>query len=360
LINAQTRGPFMQGVREEYATLRARHEGRQARTKLLGVDEARRRRVGIDWAHYTPPTPRVQGVTPFDNHTLDTLVTYIDWTPFFKTWELAGSFPKIFDDPKIGEHAKQLYADAQSLLDRIVRDGLLHPRAVVGIFPANACGDDVALYTNGGNEVTAVVHGLRQQMAKPPGRPNACLADFVAPGNTGHRDFLGAFVVTSGEGVAQLCREFEAAHDDYNSIMAKALADRLAEAYAEYVHKLVRTDLWAYASDESLENDALIKEAYQGIRPAPGYPSCPDHTEKRILFEVLDATTHTGVQLTESYAMTPASSVSGWYFAHPQAYYFGLGKIGRDQVEDYAARKNMPLRDIERWLAPNLAYDPAD
>jgi 5-methyltetrahydrofolate--homocysteine methyltransferase len=360
LINAQTRGPFMQGVREEYATLRARHEGRQARTKLLGVDEARRRRVGIDWAHYTPPTPRVQGVTPFDNHTLGTLVTYIDWTPFFKTWELAGSFPKIFDDPKIGEHAKQLYADAQSLLDRIVRDGLLHPRAVVGIFPANACGDDVALYTNGGNEVTAVVHGLRQQMAKPPGRPNACLADFVAPGNTGHRDFLGAFVVTSGEGVAQLCREFEAAHDDYNSIMAKALADRLAEAYAEYVHKLVRTDLWAYASDESLENDALIKEAYQGIRPAPGYPSCPDHTEKRILFEVLDATTHTGVQLTESYAMTPASSVSGWYFAHPQAYYFGLGKIGRDQVEDYAARKNMPLRDIERWLAPNLAYDPAD
>jgi 5-methyltetrahydrofolate--homocysteine methyltransferase len=295
----------------------------------------------------------------FDDVPLDDLLGYIDWTPFFRTWELAGSWPTIVDDPVVGDQARQLLADARALLDRIVRERLLRARAVVGLYPANAVGDDVELYADDARrDVVAVLHGLRQQFEKPPGRPNQCLSDFVAPRDRGIADYAGAFAVTAGHGLDALVAGFERAHDDYSSIMAKALADRLAEALAEWAHERVRRELWGYAPGEALDNTALIAERYRGIRPAPGYPACPEHTEKRTLFALLDAERTAGMTLTESCAMLPTASVSGWYLAHPEAQYFGLGRIGRDQVEDYARRKGMTVADAERWLAPNLAYDP--
>jgi 5-methyltetrahydrofolate--homocysteine methyltransferase len=285
-------------------------------------------------------------------------VPFIDWTPFFHTWELRGRYPGIFNDPTVGPKAKELFDDAQHLLKEIVDNKLLTARGVYGFYPANSVSDDIELY---GDESRAhlltTFHTLRQQSEKPDGQYNLALADYVAPKSTGLKDYLGAFAVTAGIGVEALCGRFEKDHDDYNSIMVKALADRLAEAFAEWLHKQAR-DEWGYGKDEQLSGEDLIRERYRGIRPAPGYPACPDHTEKRLLFDLLQAEKHTGISLTETYAMLPASSVSGLYFAHPDSRYFAVGKIGRDQVLDYHVRKQMPLEVVERWLSPNLNYDP--
>jgi 5-methyltetrahydrofolate--homocysteine methyltransferase len=281
----------------------------------------------------------------------------IDWTPFFQAWELKGAWPAILEDPGVGKQARTLLADAEAILDRIEREDALRPRGVVGLFPANAVGDDVELYGDDSRRrVLAVARGLRQQFAKE-GRENLCLSDFVAPKESGVADWMGAFAVTAGSPDA-LVRSFEAAHDDYSALLTKALADRLAESLAEHVHRRVRKEWWAYAPGEDLANADLVAEAYRGIRPAPGYPACPDHTEKRTLFALLDVEKNAGITLTESCAMQPASSVSGWYLFHPAARYFGVGRLGRDQIEDYARRKGTSVEEIERWLAPNLGYDP--
>jgi 5-methyltetrahydrofolate--homocysteine methyltransferase len=294
----------------------------------------------------------------FEAYPLEELVPVIDWTPFFQTWELVGHYPAILSDPVRGEAATALFQDARTLLDRIVREKKLEARAVIGFFPARSTPDDDIELFEGIDRIrtVATVRTLRQQMVKPPGRPNLALADFVAPRDSGVEDYIGAFAVTAGIGLGELVAGFEQAHDDYSAILAKALADRLAEAFAERLHQRVRREWWGYAPDESLDNAGLIAERYQGIRPAPGYPACPDHTEKRTLFDLLHAETHAGITLTESFAMLPAASVSGWYFWHPEAQYFGLGKIERDQVEDYARRRGIPLAEAERWLRPNLNY----
>jgi 5-methyltetrahydrofolate--homocysteine methyltransferase len=320
--------------------------------------EARANRLALDWGTTTPPSPCALGVQVLDAYPLSDLVDRIDWTPFFQTWELAGHYPAILDDPVVGAAARSLFDDARALLDRIVRERLLTARGVFGLFPAWSVGDDIEVYRNADRrERLATIYTLRQQMAKPPGRPNLALADYVAPRETGVPDHVGAFAVTAGHGLDALVADFEARHDDYSSILAKALADRLAEAFAERLHERVRKESWGYARTEALDNADLIREAYQGIRPAPGYPACPDHTEKRALFDLLDAERQAGITLTESFAMTPAAAVSGYYFWHPEARYFGVGKIGRDQVEDYARRKGMAVEEVERWLAPNLAYE---
>jgi 5-methyltetrahydrofolate--homocysteine methyltransferase len=284
-------------------------------------------------------------------------VRYIDWTPFFQTWELAGKFPRILDDEKVGKEARKLYDDAQAMLKRIVDEDLLHPRAVIGFYPANAVGDDWEIYEDDRRKsVSTVMHSIRQQMKREAPRPNLALADYLAPKETGLADYIGLFAVTAGED-GGVVADFKKNHDDYSAILFQALADRLAEAFAERMHERVRKEFWAYAPDEDLTNEQLIAEAYQGIRPAPGYPACPDHTEKGILWELLDAEAATGVKLTESFAMTPGSSVSGIYFSHPEAKYFGTGKINRDQVEDYAARKGWTVDEAEKWLGPILNYD---
>jgi len=359
VLSTDRRERFLRETADEYAHIRERHAGREATTVLLPIADARQRHAAIDWDVYSPPVPRRPGVTAFEEYPLDELVPYIDWTPFFRTWELAGAYPGILDDPTVGPQARDLLADATALLDRIVTGRLLRARAAVGLYPANAVGDDVELYADETRaSAVATMRGLRQQFEKPPGRPNLCLADFVAPRDAGLLDYLGAFAVTAGHGLDALVAEFERAHDDYGAIMAKALADRLAEALAERLHERVRRELWGYAPDEALDNAALVAERYRGIRPAPGYPACPEHTEKRTIFTLLDVPRVTGMTLTESCAMLPTASVSGWYFAHPDAHYFGLGRVGRDQVEDYARRKAMTPAEAERWLAPNLAYDP--
>jgi 5-methyltetrahydrofolate--homocysteine methyltransferase len=348
---------FVQGVRAEYQGIREQRAGRAAVERQLSVGEARANRLAIDWSALAPPAPCTIGVRVLDDYPLAELVDRIDWTPFFHTWELAGHYPAILEDPVVGAAARNLFADARALLDRIVRERLLTARGVVGLFPAAAVGDDIELYAPGTRtDPIATIHTLRQQMAKPPGRPNLALADYVAPRESRIPDHVGGFAVTAGVGLEALVAEFEAEHDDYSAIMAKALADRLAEAFAERLHERVRREFWGYAQDEALDNAELIREAYQGIRPAPGYPACPDHTEKRILFDLLDVERNTGIELTESFAMTPTASVSGYYFWHPEARYFGVGKFGRDQVEDYARRKGLSVEEAERWLAPNLGY----
>ncbi len=358
LLSGDLRDAFVAGVRTEYQELRDRRGDRKAQERRVSLDEARRNRLKVDWSTVRPPTPCFTGVRALSDYPLAELVERIDWTPFFQTWELAGHYPAILDDPSVGPAATSLFRDAQSLLDRIVGERLLQARAVVGLFPANSVGDDIELYADDSRtRPLALIHTLRQQMLKPPGRPNLALADYVAPRDSGVADYAGAFAVTAGVGVDRMVAEFESAHDDYNAILAKALADRLAEAFAERLHELVRTEFWAYARGESLENQRLIREEYQGIRPAPGYPACPDHTEKRTLFDLLGAEANAGITLTESYAMLPTAAVSGYYFWHPEAKYFGVGKIDRDQVEDYARRKGMDVGSVERWLAPNLNYD---
>lgn len=358
LLNDELRDDFVKTLKSEYNAVRERHAGKQAKIQWLKLEEARANNLKIDFQQQTPVKPQNLGLQTFENFNLEELVDYIDWTPFFRTWELAGSYPKILDDTVVGEEAKKLFVDAKAMLDRIVTEKLLTANAVIGFFPANSIGDDIELYTDDSrDQVQTVIHTLRQQTEKPPGRPNIALADYIAPKSSGIADYVGGFVVTAGGGVDELVAEFEKAHDDYNAIMVKALADRLAEAYAECLHEKVRKQYWGYSKSESFNNEALIKEQYPGIRPAPGYPACPDHTEKAALFAMLDATNRTGVRLTESYAMYPAAAVSGYYFAAPEARYFAVGKINRDQVEDYAQRKSDSVPSMESWLAPNLGYE---
>ncbi|MGE0810506.1 MAG: methionine synthase [Immundisolibacter sp.] len=358
LISPDLRSAFVQQTREDYVQLRERHAARGQRSKLLSLDKARANAFVTDWAGYRPVTPRQPGITVFEDYPLAELLPYIDWTPFFQAWELAGRYPKILDDAIVGEQARQLFADAQAMLKRIVDERWLRARAVIGLFPANARGDDTELYTDATRgTVLTTLHHLRQQQEKPAGVPNLCLADYVAPRDSGVADWLGAFACTAGIGIDEHVARFEAAHDDYNAIMLKALADRLAEALAERLHQRVRTEIWGHAAGESLDNDALIAEQYEGIRPAPGYPACPDHTEKATLWQLLDAEKNAGMRLTEHFAMLPTAAVSGWYIAHPKARYFGVGDIGRDQVEDYARRKGWTQAQAERWLAPNVGYD---
>jgi 5-methyltetrahydrofolate--homocysteine methyltransferase len=358
LMDAVRRDAFAAGVRKEYEGVRRDRGARQERIARHPIAEARRHRLAIDWATVTPPRPSFLGIRTIDMQPLEELVERIDWTPFFATWELNGRFPEILSEPSVGAAARSLHDDALALLDRIVGERLLTAKAALGLWPANAVDDDIELYEDESRRRRiGVIHTLRQQMVKPPGRPNLALADFTAPRETGILDFVGGFAVTTGHGLDRLVGDFEAAHDDYSAILARALADRLAEAFAEHLHQRVRRELWGYAAAEQLSNDDLIAERYQGVRPAPGYPACPDHTEKGPLFELLGAEARAGIHLTESFAMLPAASVSGYYFWNPQAAYFGLGRIGADQLADYARRKDMPLAVMRRWLAPNLAED---
>jgi 5-methyltetrahydrofolate--homocysteine methyltransferase len=358
VLGDETRAPFAARTRADYARVREAREAGGGEKQLLSIEDARARRESIDFAN-AAPAPTFLGVRAFDDYPLSELIERIDWTPFFQTWELRGRFPAIFEDPALGTQARSLYDDARAMLDDFVKGGALRARGVVGLFPAAANGDDVVLYRDENrSQARATLHFLRQQASKTDTRPNFCLADFVAPAGAGVPDHVGAFIVTAGVGLDSIVAAFERDHDDYRSILAKSLADRLAEASAERMHERVRQTLWGYAPDESLTNEELIRENYRGIRPAPGYPACPDHTEKRTLFDLLDGERHTGVSLTESFAMWPASSVSGWYFAHPGAHYFGVGRIGSDQVKDYAQRKGLSRAEAERWLAPALAYRP--
>jgi 5-methyltetrahydrofolate--homocysteine methyltransferase len=358
LLSDTLREEFSRTVRGEYDRIRAARADRGPREHRAPLAAARANRLRIDWRATPVPRPCAQGLQVLEEYPLAELAERIDWTPFFQTWELAGHFPAIFDDPAVGAAARNLFDDARRMLTTIIARKQLTARTVFGFWPANSVGDDIELYADeAASHPVAVIHTLRQQMAKEPDRPNLALADFVAPRESGVRDWMGAFAVTAGHGLDALVRSFEAAHDDYSAILAKALADRLAEAFAERLHERVRQEFWGYAPEERLDNDALIRERYQGIRPAPGYPACPDHTEKRTLFDLLRAESNAGIHLTESFAMLPAASVSGWYFWRPEARYFGVGKIDRDQVEDYARRKGMDVATAERWLAPNLGYD---
>ena len=321
--------------------------------------QARANRTRIDWQAYVPPVPRMLGVRSFEHYSIEELARYIDWTPFFQAWELRGKFPDILTDAQFGEQASSLYADARKMLRTVIREQWLQARAVIGLFPANSIDEDVELYADDARtQVLDRVHFLRQQKDLPEGKPHGALADFVAPKGSGVRDYFGAFALTAGIGIEPHLQRFEAAHDDYSSIMLKVLADRLAEAFAERLHERVRREFWGYAPEEKLGNEQLIREEYRGIRPAPGYPACPDHTEKATLWRLLDVEQRAGITLTESYAMYPTAAVSGWYFSHPQSRYLAVGRIDRDQVEDYARRKRLPLAEVERWLAPNLGYEP--
>ncbi len=348
---------FIAERREEYAQVRERVANRQPRTRQLGYEEAVARAQQLDWDNYTPPRPSFLGTRVLEDFPLEKLVDTIDWTPFFISWELAGKYPRILEDDVVGEQARSLFADAQRMLDKIISEKRITASATLGFWPANRNGsDDIDLYTDDSrNEVLATLHHLRQQMDKPSGEPNLCLADYVAPPGTA-ADYVGAFCVTTGHGVDELSEQYLAEHDDYNSILLKSLADRLAESFAEYLHRWVRTELWGYAPDESLSNEELVRERYRGIRPAPGYPACPDHTEKATLFQLLQAPDTCGVTLSDNFAMSPASAVSGFYFSHPDARYFAVGKIGRDQVNSVAQRKGMAVDEVERWLAPVLDY----
>lgn len=362
LVSKITHDDFVKKTKADYQSKREQHQGRKSTRRLLPLKQARLNKTKIDWPAYQPVPPKQPGIQVFDDYPLQELVDRIDWTPFFQSWELAGRYPRILSDEIVGEHATHLFNDAKKMLQQIVDEKWLKARAVIGLFPANSVGDDdIEVYTDDSrSEVRMTLHSLRQQSEKPPGRPNAALADFIAPKDSGVEDYIGAFAVTAGIGIDDHIARFEEDHDDYNSIMLKALADRLAEALAERMHERVRKEFWGFKSDEQLDNEALIDEKYQGIRPAPGYPACPDHTEKGLLWELLDVEQRIGMTLTESYAMLPTAAVSGFYFAHPESRYFGLGKITEDQVKDYAARKNWDLPMAERWLAPALSYDGDD
>jgi len=357
LMNREARDSYIAGIKDEYAKAREAHLNKRSDKRFVSIDDARKMKMDINLNGSIAQKPTFAGTKVFEAFPLEELVPYIDWTPFFHTWELRGSYPKIFDDKFVGVEAKKLYDDAQALLKKIVSEKLLQANGVIGFWPANSVEDDIELYTDETRkQLLTRIHTLRQQVEKTKGEPYYALSDFIAPKESGVTDYMGGFAVTAGIGCDELVAKFEKDHDDYNSIMAKALADRLAEAFAEKMHELVRREHWGYAKDETLSNEDLIKEEYQGIRPAPGYPACPDHTEKITLFELLKAGDNAHMHLTESLAMLPAASVSGFYFAHPQSRYFGLGKISKDQVEDYAKRKNMDLETAERWLGPNLNY----
>jgi 5-methyltetrahydrofolate--homocysteine methyltransferase len=362
LLSADRRGTLIDEVNADYDSIRERHSARHNDRVVLPIADARANRTPIDWDGYAPPQPRMtEQVTVLRDYPLAELRDYIDWQPFFNAWEMKGRFPDILNNPASGETARKLYDDAQEMLDRIEAEGWLRANAVLGLFPANAVGDDVEVYTDGSRtEVLTTLCHLRQQGEHRDGVPHRALSDYVAPRETGLADHVGAFAVTAGIGSQEKVAQFKAELDDYSAILLESLADRLAEAFAERLHERVRTEFWGYAPDEQLDNQELLKERYDGIRPAPGYPACPDHTEKAKLWELLDVEENTGIRLTESMAMWPGAAVSGWYFSHPQSQYFVVGRIAKDQVEDYAARAKMTLADAERWLSPNLAYDPED
>ena len=356
LVSRDLVDEFIAKVRSEYAEVRERHKERGAGKPLVPLSKARAQRFEGGWDAYTPPAPRQPGITVLDNYDLAELVPYIDWGPFFNAWELAGRFPAILDDEIVGPQARELFADAKAMLDKIVSEKWLTARGVIGFWQAGAVGDDVEVRGEDGKKL-AMLRFLRQQVDKPADRPDFCLADFVAPKDAGVTDWVGGFAVTAGHGIEEHVARFEADHDDYSSIMLKALADRLAEAFAERLHERVRREFWGYAPDEALDNESLVAEKYRGIRPAPGYPACPEHTEKATLFDLLDAPGNTGIELTEGFAMYPTAAVSGWYFSHPGSQYFVVGKLSREQVEDYARRKGWKREVAERWLAPYLDYD---
>ncbi len=347
---------FMAKIRAEYAEVRERHKQRGSGKSLVPLDKARAQRYSTDWASYEPPAPRQPGITVFDHYDLSELRRYIDWSPFFNAWELAGHYPAILSDEIVGKQATELFNDAQAMLDQLIAEKWLTARGVIGFWPAAGVGDDIELRLEDGKTVS--LRHLRQQADKPVERPDFCLSDFVAPKDSGKPDWVGGFAVTAGIGIDAHVARFEAGHDDYSAILLKALADRLAEAFAERMHERVRREFWGYVPDESLDNEALIHEKYRGIRPAPGYPACPDHTEKATLFGLLDATRNAGIELTEGFAMYPTAAVSGWYFSHPDSQYFVVGRLTREQVEDYAKRKGWTREQAERWLASNLDYDP--
>ncbi|RZK05655.1 MAG: methionine synthase [Pantoea sp.] len=356
LLSSTSKEDFVARTRKEYETVRIQHARKKPRTPPVSLQAARDNATSIDWESYTPPVPHRPGVSQVEA-SIETLRNYIDWTPFFMTWSLAGKYPRIMEDEVVGEEAQRLFADANAMLDKLSQQSLLKPRGVVGIFPANRVGDDIHLYSDERrDEIVCVSHHLRQQTEKTD-FANYCLADFVAPKSSGKADYLGAFAVTGGLEEDALAEAYDRQHDDYNKIMVKALADRLAEAFAEYLHERVRKVIWGFAPNENLSNEELIRENYQGIRPAPGYPACPEHTEKAAIWRLLAVEEQTGMKLTESFAMWPGASVSGWYFSHPDSRYFAVAQIQRDQVEDYAVRKGMSLTEVERWLAPNLGYD---
>ena len=359
LLSPETRAATIQSVRAEYRKVAEAHERSEAEKTRTPLAKARANALALDWGAYRPGAPSYLGPRVFDWSDLADLARYIDWTPFFQTWEMKGRYPALLDDPEQGAAARALFDDAQAMLRRIVDERWFAPKAVVGFWPAARVGDDIALFADELRVAPiATLYTLRQQLGRRDGRPNLALADFVAPASSGVRDYVGAFVVTAGIGDDEIAERFARANDDYSSIMVKALADRFAEAFAEAMHARVRRELWGYAPDEAFTPEELIGEPYKGIRPAPGYPAQPDHTEKATLFRLLDAERAIGVRLTESYAMWPASSVSGLYIAHPEAYYFGVAKVERDQVEDYAARKGMGFAEVERWLGPVLNYAP--
>jgi 5-methyltetrahydrofolate--homocysteine methyltransferase len=359
LLSKDQRAPYIDKVRAEYRKIADAHARGEAEKLRLPLAKARANALKADFKDYQPPKPLFTGTRVFRSYPIEELVPYIDWTPFFQAWELRGRYPALLDDKEQGEAARQLFEDAQEMLKQIVAERWFDPKAVIGFWPANTVGDDIRLYTGESRSDTlATLHTLRQQLTKRDGKPNLAMADFVAPEGT-KPDYVGAFVVTAGAREDRFAERFARANDDYRSILVKALADRIAEAFAERMHQRVRKEFWAYATDENLSPDELIGEDYRGIRPAPGYPAQPDHTEKATLFRLLEAERRIGVNLTESFAMWPGASVSGLYFAHPQSFYFGVGKIERDQVEDYARRKGMGVTEAERWLLPILNYDPA-
>jgi len=359
LISEDMKADFVKELREDYDQVRINHAGRRKKTNWANLQEARDNKVKINWESSDIGTPAFTGVKVFEDYPLDEIKDYIDWTPFFYAWELKGRYPKILTDAEKGEEATKLFKDAKIMLDKIINEKWLQANAVVGVFPANMVNDDdVEIYTDASrSKVTTTLNFLRQQTQQPPGRPNHCLSDYIAPKETQLNDHIGAFAVTTGIGIEEHVKRFEADHDDYNAIMIKVLADRLAEAFAELMHKRVRKEFWAYAADETLESDALIAEEYKGIRPAPGYPACPDHTEKAKLWDLIAADKNADITITESFAMLPAASVSGWYFSNPESKYYAVAKINREQVEDYAKRKGMTMAEAERWLSPNLGYD---
>jgi 5-methyltetrahydrofolate--homocysteine methyltransferase len=383
LLSDERRDALMDDVKADYDSIRTRHAAKLNDRKVLPIEQARQNRTPVSWEGYHPPKPRAlqaqakdvwshrpgerrndpqpHFVRTFDDYSLEELRGYIDWQPFFNAWEMKGKFPDILNNPATGEAARKLWEDGQAMLDRLIDEKWLRARGVIGLFPANAVGDDIEVYSDESrNEVLTTLCNLRQQGEHRDGVPNRSLGDYVAPKETGLTDYVGAFAVTAGLGSQEKIAEFKEALDDYSAILLESLADRLAEAFAERLHERVRKEFWGYASDEQLDNEALIKESYAGIRPAPGYPACPDHTEKLKLWELLDVHAETGIELTESMAMWPGAAVSGWYFSHPQSQYFVVGRIAKDQVEDYAERKGMSLREVERWLAPNLGYEPED
>ncbi|TWG86135.1 methionine synthase (B12-dependent) [Luteimonas sp. J16] len=355
LVSPELRGPFVAANEADYAEIRERHRNRGDAKRLVSLEKARAQKFDGGWDRYEPPAPRQPGLHVLADYPLDELARCMDWTPFFQAWELGGRFPAILEDPVVGPQATELHRDARAMLDRIIAEKWLTARGVFALWPAQSVGDDVVVRHDGGE---ATLHFLRQQVDKPADRPDFCLADFIAPRDSGRQDWIGMFAVTAGIGIEPHLERFQADHDDYNAIMLKALADRLAEAFAERLHQRVRTEFWGYAPDEALDNEALIAERYRGIRPAPGYPACPEHSEKATLFRLLDAERNAGMTLTESFAMLPTAAVSGYYFSHPGSQYFVVGRVSKEQAQDYARRKGVQLAQVERWLASNLDYDP--